>query len=47
MQKMIPGVSDKFIEDFGFFGEIGIFVLINMFLMRKCFYSFILESLAE
>ena len=47
MKKFLPTASDKLISEMGLFLEIQSMILLNLCLLRNCFYSFVLESLAD
>ncbi len=47
MKYMMPKATEKLISDLGTFSEVQSLIIVNMFLLRNCFYSFVLESLAD
>jgi hypothetical protein len=47
MKHIWPTVTDKVIVDTARIIEVQMLAGINLFLLRRCFYSFILESLAD
>ena len=47
MKWLFPKATEKLIGDLGTFFEFNSLILLNGWLLRNCFYSFVLESMAD
>jgi len=47
MRKIVPNATDKLLSEIGIFLEVNALLIGNLTLLRRCFYSFALEFLAD